>query len=119
MTDVRADGTAGFLATPGGLLVGVLPTAPFTATATTLGPGDTLVLYTDGLTEARTGEDRTALYGDEALLAFAAGHAGKAPQAVIRALEDLLDDLGDGLDDDTALLAIGVPAPGTQSRTAT
>lgn len=116
---LRADGTAGFLATPGGLLVGVLPTAPFTAAATTLGPGDTLVLYTDGLTEARTGEDRTALYGDEALLAFAAGHAGKAPQAVIQALEDLLDDLGDGLDDDTALLAIGVPAPSTQSRTAT
>ncbi|MFD6311566.1 MULTISPECIES: PP2C family protein-serine/threonine phosphatase [Streptomyces] len=107
---LRADGTATYLPTPGGLLVGVLPTAPFTAAATTLGPGDTLLLYTDGITEARTGEDRTSLYGDEALLAFAATQAGRPPHAVIEALGDLLAGFGDGLDDDTALLAIGVPS---------
>ncbi|MET7323680.1 SpoIIE family protein phosphatase [Streptomyces sp. NPDC005549] len=115
---LRADGRADFLSTPGGLLVGVLPTAPFTAAATTLGPGDALVLYTDGLTEARTGEDRTSLYGDEALLEFAARHAGRSAQAVIHALTDLLDDLGEGLDDDTALLALGVPASLSQTRKA-
>ncbi|MFI1759410.1 PP2C family protein-serine/threonine phosphatase [Streptomyces sp. NPDC020571] len=115
---LRADGRADFLSTPGGLLVGVLPTAPFTAAATTLGPGDALVLYTDGLTEARTGEDRASLYGDEALLEFAARHAGRSAQAVIRALTDLLDDLGEGLDDDTALLALGVPASLSQTRKA-
>ncbi|MEU3856564.1 SpoIIE family protein phosphatase [Streptomyces sp. NPDC028722] len=109
---LRADGTAGFLPTPGGLLVGILPAARFVTASTTLAPGDTLLLYTDGLTEARTGEDRTGLYGDEALLAFATGQAGKSPQAVIDALAVLLDSFGDGLDDDTALLALGVPAPG-------
>ena len=107
---LRADGTATYLPTPGGLLVGVLPTAPFTAASTTLGPGDTLLLYTDGLTEARTGKDRTSLYGDEALLAFAATQAGRPPHAVIEALDGLLAGFGDGLDDDTALLAIGVPS---------
>ena len=81
-----------------------------------LGPGDTLLLYTDGLTEARTGHDRTGLYGDEALLAFAAAHAGESPHAVIQALTGLLDSFGDGLDDDTALLAIGVPAAARQTR---
>ena len=60
--------------------------------------------------EARTGEDRTSLYGDEALLAFAATQAGRPPHAVIEALGDLLAGFGDGLDDDTALLAIGVPS---------
>ncbi|MFG3250805.1 PP2C family protein-serine/threonine phosphatase [Streptomyces sp. NPDC048187] len=109
---LRAGGTAEFLPTPGGLLVGVLPTAPFAAATTVLGPGDTLLLYTDGLTEARTGEDRTSLYGEEALLDFAADHAGESPHAVIKALTDLLDGFGDGLDDDTALLALGVPAAG-------
>ncbi|MFI5669779.1 PP2C family protein-serine/threonine phosphatase [Streptomyces sp. NPDC051704] len=108
---LRADGTADFLPTPGGLLVGVLPAAQFTAATTVLGPGDTLLLYTDGLTEARTGQDRTHLYGDEALRAFTAGHAGQPPRAVIQALAGLLDDLGDGLDDDAALLALGVPVP--------
>ncbi|MFF4098551.1 PP2C family protein-serine/threonine phosphatase [Streptomyces sp. NPDC001903] len=108
---LRADGTADFLPTPGGLLVGILPNAPFTPAIATLAPGDTLLLYTDGLTEARTGESRTDLYGDEALRAFATHHAGRAPHAVIEAMTGLLDGFGDGLDDDTALLALGVPAP--------
>ncbi|MGW3060991.1 PP2C family protein-serine/threonine phosphatase [Streptomyces goshikiensis] len=107
---LRADGTADFLPTPGGLLIGILPNAPFAPATTTLGPGDTLLLYTDGLTEARTGEGRSALYGDEALRAFAADHAGRPPGAVMEALTGLLDGFGDGLDDDTALLALGVPA---------
>ncbi|WP_030715877.1 PP2C family protein-serine/threonine phosphatase [Streptomyces sp. NRRL F-2580] len=111
---LHADGTADFLPTPGGLLVGILPTAPFAPATTTLGPGDTLLLYTDGLTEARTGEGRTDLYGDEALRAFATYHAGRSPAAVVEALTGLLDSFGHGLDDDTALLALGVPAPSSQ-----
>ncbi|KOU96914.1 MULTISPECIES: PP2C family protein-serine/threonine phosphatase [Streptomyces] len=111
---LRADGTADFLPTPGGLLVGILPTARFTPATITLGPGDTLLLYTDGLTEARTGESRTDLYGDEALRAFATDQAGRYPQAVMKALTGLLDSFGDGLDDDTALLALGVPASGSR-----
>lgn len=108
---LRADGTADYLPTPGGLLIGVLPDARFTTATTVLSPGDTLLLYTDGLTEARTGTDRAGLYGDDALRAFAAEHAGKPAPTVIRALTGLLDSLGDGLDDDTALLALGAPAP--------
>ncbi|MCS0637535.1 SpoIIE family protein phosphatase [Streptomyces sp. LP05-1] len=116
---VRADGQADFLATPGGLLVGVLPDPHFTAAATTLGPGDNLLLYTDGLTEARTGEDRTALYGDQALRDFCAHRAGEPAPALVLALTGLLDELGEGLDDDTALLAFGVPtrpAPGPATK---
>ncbi|MFI9543654.1 PP2C family protein-serine/threonine phosphatase [Streptomyces sp. NPDC052016] len=107
---LRADGTSDYLPTPGGLLVGVLPEARFTAVRTVLAPGDTLLLYTDGLTEARTGKDRTSLYGDDGLLAFATSHAGASPHAVVQALIGLLDSFGDGLDDDTALLALGAPA---------
>ncbi|MFD7665011.1 PP2C family protein-serine/threonine phosphatase [Streptomyces sp. NPDC059788] len=106
---LRADGSCDFLPTPGGLLVGVLPEPHFVTATATLAPGDSLLLYTDGLTEARTGPDR-ALYGDEALRTFAAGHTGSPPRAVIQALTVLLDGFGDGLDDDTALLALGVPA---------
>jgi sigma-B regulation protein RsbU (phosphoserine phosphatase) len=114
---LRADGAAAYLPTPGGLVVGVLPAAPVATATTVLAPGDTLLLYTDGLTEARTGEDRSALYGEEALLAFAADHAGRSSRAVIDALTGLLDSFGAGLEDDTALLALGVPAPDRQTRT--
>ncbi|MFD9793510.1 PP2C family protein-serine/threonine phosphatase [Streptomyces sp. NPDC059070] len=114
---LRGDGTADFLPTPGGLLVGILPAARFTTATTVLHPGDTLLLYTDGLTEARTGQDRTSLYGDDALLAFATRHAGEPPHAVMRALTGLLQSFGNGLDDDTALLALGVPVTATGPRT--
>ncbi|MEU2157149.1 SpoIIE family protein phosphatase [Streptomyces sp. NPDC019396] len=107
---VRADGNADYLQTPGGLLVGVLPDAPFASAQTTLAPGDTLLLYTDGITEARTGPTNDMLYGDDALRGFAAGHASASASELITALTGLLDSFGDGLDDDTALLALGIPA---------
>ncbi|MGA5113326.1 PP2C family protein-serine/threonine phosphatase [Streptomyces pseudogriseolus] len=106
---LRSGGTAEYLRTRGGMLVGVLPTAQFTEVSTVLRPGDTLLLYTDGLTEARVGPGRR-LYGYEALLAFAAARAPTGSRALVDALTGLLRDFGDGLDDDTALLAIGVPA---------
>ncbi|MEU0237273.1 SpoIIE family protein phosphatase [Nocardiopsis sp. NPDC006198] len=111
---LRADGRVDLLDTPGGMLVGVLPGAEFATAETVLAPGDTLLLYTDGLTEARTGPRRDTLYGEDGLLAFAAEHAPSSPSKVINALSDLLWSFGEGLDDDTALLALGVPAvPGT------
>ncbi|MFD5739848.1 PP2C family protein-serine/threonine phosphatase [Streptomyces massasporeus] len=107
---LRSDGRAEFLPTPGGLLIGVVPGAPIGTAETVLAPGDTVVLYTDGLTEARTGPGRDDLYGEDALHAFATDHAPASPHEAITALTGLLKSFGDGLDDDTALLALGVPA---------
>ncbi|MEV4949361.1 SpoIIE family protein phosphatase [Streptomyces sp. NPDC053755] len=108
---LRADGTCDYLRTPGGLLVGVVAEPNFVTAVTTLGPGDSILLYTDGLTEARTGAGRTHLYGDEALREFATGQAGRSAHRLIDALTELLAGFGDGLDDDTALLALGIPRP--------
>ncbi|WP_081236562.1 PP2C family protein-serine/threonine phosphatase [Streptomyces viridosporus] len=106
---LRGDGRVEHLSTRGGMLIGVLPSAQFVPARTTLHPGDTLLLYTDGLTEARTGDNRE-LYGDEALESFAAGLAPARPRRVVEALTGLLHGFGDGLDDDTALLALGLPS---------
>jgi phosphoserine phosphatase RsbU/P len=105
---MRADGGAGYLPTPGGQLLGVLPHADIATTAVRLGPGDTLLLYTDGLTEAQTARtgDR---YGDEALLDFARSLAPTTARAAVTALSDLLGTFGPGLGDDTALLAFSRP----------
>ncbi|MCT9137738.1 PP2C family protein-serine/threonine phosphatase [Streptomyces violarus] len=116
---LRSDGPAEFLHTPGGLLVGVLPDAPISTVETVLAAGDTIVLYTDGLTEARTGPGRDDLYGEDALRVFGTGLAPAAPGEVITALTGLLDSFGDGLNDDTALLALGVPADSSLIRPAT
>lgn len=104
---LRADGTARYVEVPGGQLIGILPDARVTTTTVDLAPGDTFVLYTDGLTEARTGPD--ARYGEEELLDFAASMAPTTAAGAVQALVGLLDRLGQGVEDDTAVLAIGVP----------
>ncbi|MFC4669048.1 PP2C family protein-serine/threonine phosphatase [Seohaeicola nanhaiensis] len=49
---IRGDGRAEFVGT-GGLPIGLLADAPFAQTELTLAPGDRLLLYSDGFTEAR------------------------------------------------------------------
>lgn len=108
---MRADGTADFLPTPGGQLIGVLPD-PHIGTATVrLAPGDTLLLYTDGLTEAHVsaGTGGGGRYGDDALLDFARALTPTTAADTLAAVRDLLGTLGEGVDDDTAVLAIHVP----------
>ncbi|MGW5738586.1 MULTISPECIES: PP2C family protein-serine/threonine phosphatase [Streptomyces] len=107
---LRADGSADHLPTPGGQLVGVLPDAHIATTTICLAAGDTLLLYTDGLTEAHTpSNDEDDRYGDEALLGFARALAPTTAPGAVAAIRDLLDSFGTGVEDDTAVLAIGVP----------
>jgi len=61
------------------------------------------------LTEARTGSGSARFDDDGALLGFARDHAPATAQEMVHALGQLLDDLGAGVEDDTALLALGVP----------
>lgn len=107
---IRADGTADYLPTAGGQLIGVLPDAHIATTACRLGPGDTLLLHTDGLTEAHTAI-RGDRYGDEALLGFGRDLAPSTARQTVTAIRELLDTLGTGVDDDTAVLAVSVPRP--------
>ena len=107
---LRADGTADYQPAGNGPFLGVIDDVAFTSIAIRLGPGDTFLLYTDGLTEARTGQGRER-YGDQALRAFAAGIAPATAATAIDAISVLLEGLGDGLDDDTAVLALSVPLP--------
>jgi sigma-B regulation protein RsbU (phosphoserine phosphatase) len=108
---LRADGTADYLHTPGGQLVGVVPDPQFVATRVDLAAGDTLLLYTDGLTEMRADRSRNR-YEEAALREFAGSLAPAAASAVVEAVRALLVESGDRVDDDTAVLAVGVPAGG-------
>ncbi|MFE4818462.1 SpoIIE family protein phosphatase [Streptomyces sp. NPDC056704] len=114
---MRADGSADYLPTPGGQLIGALPDAHIATTTVRLDLGDTLLLHTDGLTEAQTAQitdgDR---YGDDALLDFAQALAPTTASDAVAAVRDLLDTLGTGVDDDTAVLAISVPRPTSEEQ---
>jgi sigma-B regulation protein RsbU (phosphoserine phosphatase) len=95
---------------PGGPLIGVWDDAAFTTATIRLGAGDTLLLFTDGLTDAHTGiAGDSGRYGEDTLQALARDLAPATAAAAISALTTLLEDLAGGLDDDAAILALGVP----------
>ncbi|MDT5020421.1 MAG: phosphoserine phosphatase RsbU/P [Mycobacterium sp.] len=111
---LSANGDARYADTVGGNPVGIPMEPTFVAAQIRLDPGDTLVLYTDGLTEARIGSGTERYDYDGALLDFAAEHAPATASAIVAAIQSLLDGFGSGLEDDVAVLALGVPAPTSQ-----
>jgi serine phosphatase RsbU (regulator of sigma subunit) len=80
---LRAGGTVEPVGRPGTLL-GWVPDPNHHDVAVDLAPGDALVLYTDGLTEARTPE---GLLGDERLAAVLSACAGFGAGAIAARLE--------------------------------
>lgn len=111
---LRDDGHVEEVAVPG-TVVGILPDARFGRISHTLKPGETCLLYSDGVTEAarRTGEQQEQ-FGPARLAACLRGCAGMTAQAVASRVEDTVTDwlgLDDG--DDLAVLAIQAVAQGT------
>ncbi|MGU3432999.1 PP2C family protein-serine/threonine phosphatase [Actinomycetes bacterium M1A6_2h] len=106
---LRADGSAAYVDTIGGQLVGALDHPHFRSADLTLAPGDTFLLYTDGLTEAHVGPGRIRYDDTGALLEFADAAAPTSAARVVDDLVGVLTGFGDGLQDDVALLALGVP----------
>jgi serine phosphatase RsbU (regulator of sigma subunit) len=80
---LRADGTVEEIACPGALL-GVVEDPELRECSVRLKGGDTLVLYTDGLTEAR---HDGALLGDARVRELLAEQAGAGAEAIAEALE--------------------------------
>ncbi len=54
---VHPDGNSDILPSTGGIALGVAPGFEYTESAVTLDPGDTIILYTDGVTEAMNAEE--------------------------------------------------------------
>ncbi len=85
-------------------LVGAFLDAPYTDAETHLETEDVLLLYTDGLTEARRGR---ALFGEARLEELLGRCRGLDPHDLVQSVADAVDSFAEGrLDDDLALLAI-------------
>ncbi|MDN3265763.1 SpoIIE family protein phosphatase [Streptomyces sp. CSDS2] len=94
----------------GGMLIGAFPGAHFASTTLRLDPGDALLLYTDGLTEAHTSTG--TMLGEDGLVTFLTARPASCGAAqLIKDTVGLLDALPQGASDDVALLALSVPAP--------
>jgi len=68
----------------GGLLLGMFPEATYESAAMRMVPEDILVLYSDGVTEAR--DDADDEFGEERLQAFLRKNRGLAPELLVESL---------------------------------
>jgi serine phosphatase RsbU (regulator of sigma subunit) len=75
----------------------------------TVGPGDVLVLYTDGITEARHGRE---FFGEDRLVAFLNNLKKISVKDTVQAIYDeVIRFTGGELFDDAVLLSVGINTP--------
>lgn len=80
---VRASGETEKLSV-GGLLLGMFPEAAYESALLRMDPGDVLVLYSDGVTEAR--DERDDEFGEERLASFLREHRTMDPERLVESL---------------------------------
>ncbi len=91
---IRSDGSTQWLE-PTGMPLGILPVGDYTADEVELRSGDTLVLYTDGLTEAENPDEEE--FGEERLESVCARHHTLALEELADVLWSELDTFADGV----------------------
>ena len=86
----RADGSFEYLKTRAGFVLAGMEGIRYRAGEITLGPGDRLFLYTDGVPEATNAEN--TLYGEDRLLTFMNQNASTEATALLPALKANIDE---------------------------
>jgi hypothetical protein len=113
---VRRDGSPIVPIEGSGPLLGAFSSLGLLETVTELAPGDIVVLYTDGITDAQSASGER--FGDRRLLAaIEAARAGSAPD-VVDSIRGAVDRFQAGMvpADDVTLVAIGRLAPARRPR---
>jgi sigma-B regulation protein RsbU (phosphoserine phosphatase) len=101
---VRADGTVDRL-DAGGPVLGILPESSYAQGTVSLGRGDRLVLFTDGITEARDEHDED--FGEARLVALALEHRTcSAPALQARLVDAVTTFTGGRFQDDATLIVL-------------
>ncbi|QXJ22241.1 serine/threonine-protein phosphatase [Actinomadura graeca] len=93
-----------------GSLIGVLDEIDSVTAVVALEPGDTCLLYTDGITEAMGGPLGDEMFGEERLHAELGRCGGMPPEALVERVHMLASEwVGGGPHDDMAMVAITAP----------
>ena len=103
---LHADGTVTALPVSDNICMGVIEDFAYTAHTLKLEPGDTLVAYTDGVTEAF--DTTGAAYGDERLCQLIASLSGKTAKEITDGVNASVADFANGAEqsDDITVLTL-------------
>lgn len=103
---VRRGGTWEWLREKSGLFLGAFEATKYTMHETTLGTGDALFIYTDGVTEAW--DEYEALYGESRLETFLSQHTNLGARKLVEAVRRDLLRYANGADqaDDITMLVV-------------
>lgn len=90
----------------GGPVLGILPDGQFNLGAGNLEPGDILVLYSDGVTEAENPAEEE--FGEARLIASVRKHAAKSSHEIIESVEEDIETFSSGTPqaDDITLIVV-------------
>jgi serine phosphatase RsbU (regulator of sigma subunit)/pSer/pThr/pTyr-binding forkhead associated (FHA) protein len=91
---VRAEGDVELLM-PTGMPLGLMPEAVYSSSETSLAVGDSLVLYTDGITEAANPIQEE--FGRERLVEVCEKHRSESPKNLATSIEKVVDAFVDGV----------------------
>jgi sigma-B regulation protein RsbU (phosphoserine phosphatase) len=102
----RSDGQARFIPMPEGMVAGPMPTTQYSTMRLQLQPEDVLLLYTDGVTEAKN--PASQLYGNERLLELVGRQTDRDVTPLVRNLDADVKEhaAGAAQSDDITVLAL-------------
>jgi serine phosphatase RsbU (regulator of sigma subunit)/HAMP domain-containing protein len=94
-----------------GLLLGVKVSTPYVTREIPIGPGDQLIMFTDGITEARRPDGEQ--FGEQQLLALVRTCAGTVPEDVVdRVMDAMATWAGSTPADDQTIVVVRIAADG-------
>ncbi len=91
---IGSDGSSRFLVPPEGLVLGVEEDASYEASCVPIEVGQTLVLYTDGISEATDAEDR--MFGEDRLALAASELAGRPVDGMLGGILEAMEAFAQG-----------------------
>jgi phosphoserine phosphatase RsbU/P len=108
------DGPARYLELESGPALGLMPEAEFPVESGRLSPCSTILLYTDGVTEA---EGALTQYGSERLIREAHRLAGREPREIVAGITDSVVEFVGNVEqsDDLTMLALQAPISSIQA----
>jgi sigma-B regulation protein RsbU (phosphoserine phosphatase) len=81
---LRSDGSVEEIKNVGGLLLGKFENAPYDQHTAQLNPGDTIVTFTDGVTEAEN--ENKDFFDEERLISYLENHADRSLESLVKGL---------------------------------